>query len=971
LPSPASVSVTATSQASASASGTSAVTVTSDIQVAVQASATSVQTGNAVQLTATVTSAGHPDTSVNWTVNGIADGSSTVGTISTTGTDTATYTAPSAVPSPSNVSITATSIADATKSANTGVGITAPPANLVLTGVVAISPVAGATVTVYALNTDGSEGSVLGTTTSGSDGSYSVTITPAPTAPILVVATAGSYTDEVTGAVVTLSGTEELSAVVPVGTTTAAITPLTTMAAARARTLAAGGTPLSTAVDSSNIGVEQQYQIADILGTLPIAANNATAVQASVTAQREYGLVLAGIMQEAQSLGVQAVDLADALASDASDGTLDGMNAGAPISVPTTSSGTVTLPATAGTSDLQTAINTFIASANNKTNLTVLNILGGAQQIGVNTTNNALFEPNTPVLPAFISGTSGASITLGATGGTPPYGCYLASGSTLPSWLGGISTSASAPSFPCTLMVVAPVPLPSGGSPMEILPGPINVIFTDSSQPPNTAQLSFYITVVEPPPTLTLQPASCAVTVSGLSGTGTCSPEPIASATGGDSPYDFDGLGTMPPLGLSVDSGGNLSVTGAASPGTSTFPVCVVDSFGAEDCGNESVTVNESYSLTVATGGTGSGTVGVSPAGTSCGSGCYSYTSGAVVQVTATAASGSTFVGWSGACSGTGTCSVTMSQDQSVTATFNTSTGTQYTLTITTSGTGSGTVASSPTGISCPGTCSASFGSGASVTLTATPASGSTFNAWSGACTGTGACTVTMNQAQSANADFEPLTSGELVVFNGNVSGSGSYSSTCTTSFTGTISIQPGLALAPYPGGIVTSWQMSGTIVGSGSCSFTQAFSDGSGDGTLNVASDGSVSGSLPGAYCDLTASGTTSSLSGSGYCGPLGGNVSYTAVSSPAPVALRRPLSAGLANARGGAVFAVTIRVQTKNSPWPMGSRQRAPVPAGGPGVGKLGRAPAGSRALGVDAGRDPPGRRPWIISNSPAINE
>ena len=75
-----------------------------------------------------------------------------------------------------------------------------------------------------------------------------------------------------------------------------------------------------------------------------------------------------------------------------------------------------------------------------------------------------------------------------------------------------------------------------------------------------------------------------------------------------------------------------------------------------------------------------------------------------------------------------------------------------YPLTVTLAGTGSGTVTSSPTGIKCPGTCSANFG--ASVVLTATPNSGSTFGGWRGACSGTGSCTVTMSAAQSATAWF-------------------------------------------------------------------------------------------------------------------------------------------------------------------------------------------------------------------------
>jgi hypothetical protein len=54
-----------------------------------------------------------------------------------------------------------------------------------------------------------------------------------------------------------------------------------------------------------------------------------------------------------------------------------------------------------------------------------------------------------------------------------------------------------------------------------------------------------------------------------------------------------------------------------------------------------------------------------------CPSACSNaYTANTPVTLTATPSSGSTFAGWSGACSGTGTCQVTMSADTAVTATF-------------------------------------------------------------------------------------------------------------------------------------------------------------------------------------------------------------------------------------------------------------------------------------------------------------
>jgi hypothetical protein len=77
-----------------------------------------------------------------------------------------------------------------------------------------------------------------------------------------------------------------------------------------------------------------------------------------------------------------------------------------------------------------------------------------------------------------------------------------------------------------------------------------------------------------------------------------------------------------------------------------------------------------------------------------------------------------------------------------------------YALTVTKDGTGTGTVASSPAGINCGATCSGNFNAGASVTLNATPGTGSTFSGWSGSCTGTGTCTVTMDQARSVTASF-------------------------------------------------------------------------------------------------------------------------------------------------------------------------------------------------------------------------
>lgn len=82
-------------------------------------------------------------------------------------------------------------------------------------------------------------------------------------------------------------------------------------------------------------------------------------------------------------------------------------------------------------------------------------------------------------------------------------------------------------------------------------------------------------------------------------------------------------------------------------------------------------------------------------------------------------------------------------------------------LTVGKAGGGDGTVTSQPEGIQCGVDCNEEFVNGTTVTLTATPAPRSVFAGWSGGgCSGTGPCTVTMDQARSVTATFEPEAAG-------------------------------------------------------------------------------------------------------------------------------------------------------------------------------------------------------------------
>src|SRR5262245_45722169 len=238
--------------------------------------------------------------------------------------------------------------------------------------------------------------------------------------------------------------------------------------------------------------------------------------------------------------------------------------------------------------------------------------------------------------------------------------------------------------------------------------------------------------------------------------------------------------------------------------------------------------VSPGVALSVTKSGAGSGTVTSSPAGINCGSTCSaSFTNGSSVTLSAAAASGSTFAGWSGACTGTATCTLSMTQARSVTATFNTSS--TFPLAVTRAGTGTGTVTSNPAGINCGTACTANYNSGTSVTLTAAPAACPTFAGWSGACTGTGACTTSMTQARNVTATFNATTTIGLTVTRAGT-GTGTVTSnpagincgtTCTANFASGASVT--LTAAATSGSTFAGW--SGVCTGLGTCtvSMTQA----------------------------------------------------------------------------------------------------------------------------------------------------
>jgi hypothetical protein len=101
------------------------------ISVAISPATPSVQTGQAATFTATVVNDSAAK-GVSWTLAGSGCSGATCGTLSANSSASGavvTYTAPAVVPSPANVTLSATSVADGTKSATATITITAAPAS--------------------------------------------------------------------------------------------------------------------------------------------------------------------------------------------------------------------------------------------------------------------------------------------------------------------------------------------------------------------------------------------------------------------------------------------------------------------------------------------------------------------------------------------------------------------------------------------------------------------------------------------------------------------------------------------------------------------------------------------------------------------------------------------------------------------------------------------------------------------------
>jgi len=274
----------------------------------------------------------------------------------------------------------------------------------------------------------------------------------------------------------------------------------------------------------------------------------------------------------------------------------------------------------------------------------------------------------------------------------------------------------------------------------------------------------------------------------------------------------------------------NTQVTLTATPGANA----VFNGWGGACSGtaactvtitaNASVTASfsiQTYTVSLGFSGTGTGTVSSTPLGLSCEKTCNAvFNTGTQVVLSASAGTNSLFAGWSGSCAGMGNCVIDLKQNSSVTASF----VADASLSVAISGTGLGTVTSTPAGIDCQTTCSAVFDSGAQVSLVATAAANAVFSGWSGACSGTGACQVTVSNSTSVSAIFTATAYTLTVTLPGNGTGTITSNpagitcgSTCTASFNpGT---QVTLTASPSANSYLVAW--GSPCSGTSTCTIT------------------------------------------------------------------------------------------------------------------------------------------------------
>lgn len=257
-----------------------------------------------------------------------------------------------------------------------------------ISGSVTKGPVASATVMAYGIAA-GSMGAQLGSAVTDASGNFTMTV-GTHDGPVLLRVNGGSYKDEATGATMAMGSGDVMTAVMPAVSPGASVngiqvTPLTSMAQARAQQMAGGMTAANIA--AANAAMGNYFMVSDVLHVHPmnpVAPGSGAGAGADA---RNYGMTLAAMSQYAKSLNMPfSSGMVTLMVGDASDGMMDGMYGGNRISMSMGGMmGTGMMAPTAGTIGMSTAMAEFMASAANMSGLTPADMAALMQRLAGST----------------------------------------------------------------------------------------------------------------------------------------------------------------------------------------------------------------------------------------------------------------------------------------------------------------------------------------------------------------------------------------------------------------------------------------------------------------------------------------------------------------------------------------------------------------------------------------------------------
>ena len=265
---------------------------------------------------------------------------------------------------------------------------TAGDGNGTMSGRAVYGQMSNAAVKAYGVS-NGTAGAQLGSATTDAQGNFSVSI-GTYAGPVMLQVSGGTYTDDATGTTMTMQSGDVMTSVVPSvaagsSTTGIQVTPVTSMAQARAQHMAGGMTDAN--ITAANTAMASYFSVSDILHTSPMDPLMSGSGAGATQDAKNYGMTIAAMSQYAATLGMpHSAGMITAMMNDAADGVMNGMMGSTSISM-AGMGGMMAggmMQANAGTSGLANAMTQFMNSAENKSGVTVfdmqplINQLGGA-----------------------------------------------------------------------------------------------------------------------------------------------------------------------------------------------------------------------------------------------------------------------------------------------------------------------------------------------------------------------------------------------------------------------------------------------------------------------------------------------------------------------------------------------------------------------------------------------------------------